>query len=99
MPVLIGLVWGGFISILGSIVGRVLVMLAISYVTYSGIDLLLDSVKAQAFIAMGNMGILSGVVGMLKLGESLNVVVSAVVAKFTIGGLTNGSVTRLAFKK
>lgn len=99
MPALVGLLWGGFASILSSLVGRVLVMLAISYVTYTGVDVLLQSVKTAAFASMGNMGVLSGVVGMLKLGESMNVVVSAVVAKYTIGGLTSGSVTKMAFKK
>ncbi len=99
MPVIIGMLWGGFVSILGSLVGRVLVALAISYVTYTGVDILLASIKTAAFASMGNMGILTGVVGMLKLGESLNVVVSAVVAKYTLAGLTSGSVTKMVFKK
>jgi len=99
MPIIIGMLWGAFVSILGSLVGRILVALAISYVTYSGVDILLTSMKTAALANMGNMGSLVGVVGMLKLSESLNVVISAVVAKFTIGGLTNGSVTKMVFKK
>lgn len=98
MPALVGLIWGGLVSILGTLVGRVLIALGISYVTYSGLDILLDSVKDAAFASMGNMGVLSGVVGMLKLGECLNVIVSAIVAKYTIAGLTSGSVTRMVIK-
>lgn len=99
MPVFVGLIWGGLVSILGSLVGRVLLALAITYVSYQGIDVLIQSVKTSALASMGSMGVLSGVVGMLKLGECLNVVISAVVAKYTIGGLTSGAVTKMVLKK
>jgi hypothetical protein len=99
MPIIIGMLWGGLVSILGSLVGRVLVALAISYVTYSGVSVLIESLKTAAFANLGNMGPLVGVVGMMKLGECVSVIVSAVVAKYTIGGLTNGSVTKMVFKK
>lgn len=93
------MLWGSFAAVLSTLVGRILVALAITYVSYSGIDILLNNMKALAFQHMGSMGPLVGVVGMLKLGESLNVVVSAVLAKYTIAGLTNGSITRMVFKK
>jgi len=99
MPYFVGLIWGGLVSILSSLVGRVLVALAITYVSYQGIDILIQSVKSSALASMGSMGVLSGVVGMLKLGECLNVVISAVVAKYTIGGLTSGAVTKMVLKK
>lgn len=99
MPFFVGLIWGGLVSILTSLVGRVLVALAITYVSYQGIDILIQSVKSSALASMGSMGVLSGVVGMLKLGECLNVVISAVVAKYTIGGLTSGAVTKMVLKK
>lgn len=99
MPALIGLLWGGFVAILETLVGRVLVMLAVSYVTYQGVDLLLVNIKAAALASMGSMGVLSGVVGLLKLGECMNVVLSATVAKYTINGLTSGGITKMVFKK
>ena len=99
MPLLVGLFWGGFISILSTLVGRVLIALAIGYVTYQGLDILLNSIKMAAFSNMGNMGPLVGVVGMLKLSESMNVIMSALVAKYTIMGMTNGSITKMVFKK
>ncbi len=99
MPQFVGLIWGGLVSILGTLVGRVLTALAITYVSYSGLDVLIQNVKDAAFMSMGNMGVLSGVVGMLKLGECLNVIVSAIVAKYTIAGLTNGTVTKMVLRK
>ena len=59
----------------------------------------LNSIKMAAFSNMGNMGSLVGVVGMLKLSESMNVIMSAHVAKYTIMGMTNGSITKMVFKK
>lgn len=99
MPVFIAMLWGGFASVLASMVGRVLVAMFITYVTYQGVDILLTSAKDQAFAALGNMGALSGVVGMMKLSESINIVFSAVVAKYTLKGMTNGSITSMVFKK
>lgn len=98
MPLLAGVVWGAFVSMLGTLVGRVLIALCIGYVSYQGLDILLTSMKTAAFANMGQMGVLTGVVGMLKLGECLNVVVSAVVAKYTIAGLTSGTITKMVFK-
>jgi hypothetical protein len=99
MPVaLVGMIWGGLASILATLVGRVLIALAITYVSYQGLDVLLDSMKEAAFSNMGQMGVLSGVVGMLKLAECLNVVISAVVAKYTLAGLTSGTITKMVFK-
>lgn len=99
MPALISMLWGGFASILSTLVGRVLVALAIGYVSYQGIDVLLNSMKNAAILHMGQMGPLVGVVGMLKLGQCLNVVISAVVAKYTIQGMTGGTITRMVFKR
>lgn len=99
MPIFVGLLWGGFVSILSSLVGRVLVALLITYVSYSGIDILIQSMKTAALANMGSMGALTGVVGMMKLGESLNVVISALVAKYTIAGMTSGTITNMVFKK
>ncbi len=93
------MLWGGLASILSTLVGRVLIALAISYVSYSGIDILLNNMKGAALQHMGSMGPLVGVVGMMKLSESLNVVISAVIARYTISGLTNGTLTKMVFKK
>lgn len=99
MPIFASMIWGALVSILSTLVGRVLVALAISYVTYQGVDILIQSVKTAAFANLGSMGVLSGVVGLMKLGESINVIISAVVAKYTLAGITSGSVTKMVFKK
>jgi hypothetical protein len=93
------MIWGGLASILTTLVGRILVALAIGYVSYQGLEVLLDSMRSAAYANLGNMGPLVGVVGMLKIAESLNVVISAVVAKYTINGLTGGSITKMVLKK
>lgn len=51
MPVLIAAIWGGLATVLGSMVGRVLLALGIGFVTYSGFDVgitwLLNQIKAN----------------------------------------------------
>lgn len=51
MPVLIAAIWGGLATVLGSMVGRVLLALGIGYVTYSGFDVgvtwLLNQIKGN----------------------------------------------------
>ena len=99
VPAIAGVFWGALVSILGTLVGRVLIALAITYVSYSGIDILVQSIKTAALANMGSMGVLQGVVGMMKLGESLNVVISALVAKYSLAGMTSGTMTKMVFKK
>lgn len=99
MHVIISMIWGGFASILTTLVGRVLIALAIGFVSYQGFDVLLESMKTAAQANLGNMGPLIGVVGMLKISESLNVVLSAVVAKYIVQGLSGGTITRMVINK
>lgn len=92
-------IWGAFIGILQSLVGRILVYLSIGYFTYTGVDILMDSVRLAALSNLGQVAdVLVGVVGMMKIEESLNVLLSATVAKYAMAGLTNGSFTRVGVK-
>lgn len=99
MPVIISMFWGAFALILKSLVGRVLVALGISYLTYQGIDLLISSIQSQAFsLIHGLPSEFIGLIGLTKVGEALSVLVSATTAKYTIQGLTNGSITKMVIK-
>jgi hypothetical protein len=98
MPVIISMIWGSLAAVLQSLVGRVLLYLGVSYFTYQGVSGLLDSLLIQANNALGGAGVLTGIVGLARIGESLSVVTSALVAKYTLMGLKNGSLTRVLFK-
>lgn len=56
MPAFLYSLLGGFLSIAGSMVGRVLIALGISYVTYSGFDLSVSWLLAQIKSNFDGMG-------------------------------------------
>lgn len=98
MPYLAGFIWGALGLILKSLVGRVLIALGISYVTYQGVDTLINGLEAAALSHLSAVNAeLLGVVGLARIGESLSVVVSALSAKYAIQGLT-GSFTKMVIK-
>ena len=99
MPYFIGLLWGAFASVLQSLVGRILVALGISYISYKGIDTLLGSLKSAAFSYLSNVPPdLIGIIGLARIGESISVVCSALTAKYVIQGLTGGALTKMMIK-
>ena len=95
MPYIIGLFWGAFLAILQSSVGRILIALGISFITYQGIDLLLDNVLAQALSFLNVNTSVAAMIGMTRLDQCINVICSAVAAKFAISGLTGGKFTKI----
>lgn len=99
MPIFIAALLGGLATAMGSMVGRVLIALGIGYVTYSGLNVLLDWIQSQIFSHL--MGINSqvlGIIGVLQVGTSVNIIFSAIAARFIVGGITNGTVTRMVIK-
>lgn len=95
MPYIIGLLWGGFLLILESSVGRILIALGISFITYQGIDTLLDSILSQALSYLNVNASISSMIGLTRIDQCINVVCSAVAAKYALAGLTGGKFTKL----
>lgn len=99
MPVVIAALWGALYSILGSLVGRVLLSLGLGVVTYSGISVTLNWLKSR-FVESAS-ALPADVLGMMatmKVGESVNIVFSAIVVRLVIGGLTSDTVKRWSIK-
>lgn len=72
MPALVALLWGAFGAILPSLVGRILVALGLSAVTYAGLDLVVTSAEAkilsylsgtaaEVYGIMGYLGVIAGI--------------------------------------
>ncbi len=98
----IGVVIGWLIGAIGLALtnwaGRVLVSLGIAYVTYSGIDVLMTSIKSDIFSLLNTGSVIPGIIGLSRLGESVNVIFSAIAAKYALAGLSNGSITKARIK-
>ena len=99
MPVFLAALIGGLVSAAGSLVGRILISLGVSYVSYKGLDVLFSGI--QTAIQANISGLPSGVVGLmgiLKIGTSINIIFSAIVVRLTLGGLTGGAVKKMVLK-
>ena len=99
MPIFIAALIGGLVQAASSFVGRALVALGFGYVAYTGIDIALESAKTS-FISAAN-GLPADVVGMLgvlKIGTGVNIILSALTARLILNGLTSGTIKRMVVK-
>ncbi|MBO9687639.1 MAG: DUF2523 domain-containing protein [Mitsuaria chitosanitabida] len=99
MPIFIAALIGALVQAAGSLVGRVLISLGISYVVFSGVD---TSIGWARDFAVSSFQGLDGntlrVLGLMKVGVCISMLSSAVVARLTLKGLTGGLLKRLAVK-
>ncbi|SCX69075.1 DUF2523 domain-containing protein [Variovorax sp. EL159] len=87
------------LQLVGSMAGRVLVALGIGVVTYSGINTTIGWAKSQAISAILGLGPeVVGMLTMLKVGQSINIVFSAMLAKAVINGVQGDTFKRWVHK-
>lgn len=99
MPVFLAALLGGLVSAAGSIVGRVLIALGIGFVAYTGVDVTMTAIKTGIASAGGALPMgLAGMLGVLKIGTGFNILISALVARLTLNGLTSGTIKRMVIK-
>lgn len=99
MPTLIGALLGALIQGMGTLVGRVLISLGIGYVSYAGIDTLATAARDDLLQRIQGAGaVVLQLAGVLQIGTCINILVSALLARFVVAGLTNGALTRMVQK-
>ena len=99
MPIFIAALGGMLINLVGTLAGRILIALGISVVTYGGITVTLDALKAQAIGAFGFLPPeVFGILGILKVGQCISIVTSAIAAKLVIDGLTGDTFKKWVHK-
>ncbi|WP_018607152.1 DUF2523 domain-containing protein [Uliginosibacterium gangwonense] len=96
MPVLIA---AAILSIVGTLIGQILLGLSIGFVSYIGINVAMTYFH-DAFVSAGNSlpAQVVGILGVLKVGTSLNILTSAIAAKWALQGLKNGAIKKMKFK-
>jgi len=100
MPLIIAALWGALLSLVGTLVGRVLVSLGIGYVTYSGINASIAWAKA-AFLAglTGLPAAAVGLAGVMQVGTCVSMLLSAVTARMVLAGMSSaGGVKKMVVK-
>lgn len=99
MPVFIAAIGGMLINLVGTLVGRVLIALGISVVTYTGVSVTLDALKAQAIGAFAGLPPeVFGLLGVLQVGPCISIVTSAIAARMVINGLAGDTFKKLVHK-
>lgn len=102
MPIFLAALLGGLSGAAGSLVGRVLVSLGLGFVTFSGINTLIDWAKTSLVSSL--TGLPADAVGLLttmRVGVAISMLFSALLMRLALNGLTSvasGSVTRMVQK-
>lgn len=98
MPFWLAALLGGLVQIAGTLVGRVLLALGITWVSYEGIDVLMGAAKAAALNAWAGLGPVAVYAGVLQVGTVVNILSSAWVAAMTVRGLSGGALKAMVQK-
>lgn len=92
MPILwLNSLAGVMVALVGTLIGRILLGLGISAVTFVGVSIMLDQLKMLVLDQVSGIGGVAGAfVLMLHVPDALNLILSAALAKYTLGGLMPG---------
>lgn len=95
MPALIAALWTGFLAVLTSAAGQVVVALGMGVVTYTGVDTSLTFFKTMAIQHLAALPpTVYQLLGYMKVGVCVSMIMSATVMRLTIGGLKSGVIKR-----
>jgi len=85
-----------------SLVGRVLVALGIGFVSFTGISIMLDGMKSLFLQYVSSAGSLPwnvvGILGVLKVGTSMNMILTTLAIRASLAGLSGGSMRKMVQK-
>ncbi|MFS2207181.1 DUF2523 domain-containing protein [Variovorax sp. Varisp36] len=99
MPWIVAILIRGLVWAASSFFGQALVGLGIGVVTYTGTRVLLGSYKAQAVAAFVGLGPdVLGLLGVLRVGQCINVLFSALLIRATLNGLQSDTIKRFMKK-
>lgn len=92
MPVLwLNSIAGLLITLAGTLIGKILLALGVGAVTYSGITLTINALQTFIFGQAGGIAGPAGqVFGLLHVLDAGEMIVSAVVVRYTLNGLSAG---------
>jgi len=99
MPTFLAALGGVLINIAATVAGRVLIALGIGVVTYTGLDVTMAFLKAQAVGSLSGLPAdVIGLISYMKVGVCISIITSAITVRATLMGLTGGSVKKWVLK-
>lgn len=99
MPLLVMALWGAFLRLAPTIVGRALLALGFQAVTITGLTVSLD--WATSYVAShwsGLPAVSLQVLGALKVGTDIGIIVGAVSARMVLQGIEGGAMSMFGMK-
>lgn len=97
-PAFIAAAGGMLLNIAGSVAGQVLTSLAISVVTYTGVDIVLTRLKGDAISALSGLPAdLVALLSYMQVGVAISIITSAVAVRLGLNGM-DGAVKRFRKK-
>src|SRR5688572_20560336 len=98
-PLVISSIIGALVSAVGTLVGRVLVSLGIGYVTYTGVDASMTWAKTQFLNGVAGLPPEAvQIMGLLKVGICVSMLLSALTARMVLAGLTSGTIKKMVVR-
>jgi hypothetical protein len=98
MPIIAWIV-GGLLTVTSSFVGRALVALGLGFVSFEGVDTAMDALKSNIMAAASGLPATTiGIMGTLKMGTSVSIILSAIIVRMTLDGLQSGAIKKLVTK-
>lgn len=92
IPWLLTAFFGGLKWVMGSLAAQVLIGLGIGVATYTGMDVTMEWLVSQS---LGNLNALPpellGLLGYMRVGEALNIVVSAMAMRLSMTAVRNAA--------
>lgn len=89
MPVIATVIVGALLSIVETMIGRILAALGVGFATFSGVSVLLASIKTQLLNNLHSLPLEAvQILGLLKFGVAVSILFSAVTIKLTLAGMT-----------
>ena len=99
LPVIAASLIGGLISVTGTIVGRVLVALGVGVVTYTGVQVGIDSLLSNLDSAISGVPAdILGLLGFMRVGVAMNIIISAMSARMLLNGLQGDTIKKWVLK-
>lgn len=99
MQLLLGALIGALIDSAGTLIGRILLSLGIGYAVYSGIDTSIVFARDLIISRISASGAQTvAAASALKLGTCISILTSALTARLSLNGLTNGTLKKMVVK-
>lgn len=99
MPPFIAALLLGLAPILSNVLAKVILAFGVGFAVYTGVDVALTTVKGVASSSWSGLpASVLGMLGLLRVDQALNLVLSAVTVRFVLEGMTGGGLRKLIWK-